>query len=118
MSSDKIMTINFYHGRQDPDQAMDDWGEDGPTFELKFVTWTYGMVNLIGFAGGEENEDLFFRDLSPQELFYYEGWYYGDFSIDMLDRDDPKTKVKDFDLSKSYIPIIEQKREQSKTKGQ
>lgn len=118
MSSDKIMVMKFWNGRKDPDQQMDGWGKEGSAFEVKYVSWTYGSVSHIDFAGGEDHEDLYFGELAPLDLFYYDGWYYGDFNITMVDRDDPKEVVKAFDLSKSYMPIIEQKRKQSQTKGQ
>ena len=110
MSSDKIMTMKLWHGRKDPDQQMDCFGEDGPTFEVEWVNWTYGDISFINFAGGEETDELWLEDLTFERLFYYDGWYYGDFEFSIADKNDPKSRVEAFDLSKSYIPINEQKR--------
>lgn len=71
--------LNLYHGRvvdretfQHPD--MNDWGTDGPTFEIESFQWTYGSPK-IHVDGDLEHMATF------DDLIYYNGVFYGDFNV-------------------------------------
>ncbi|MFA6175061.1 MAG: hypothetical protein WC765_00610 [Phycisphaerae bacterium] len=73
-----MIYIRLFHGRTDPDQDMDDWGNDGPIFgPYKFAHTTYGHFLKLGKSEGHVDE-LFVRH---EDLIYYDGVYYGDWSV-------------------------------------
>jgi hypothetical protein len=59
--------IKLLHGRDDPNQDMEDWGFNGPVL---------GPFRCIRSGGAEEIE-LGFTD----DLLTYDGKHYGDFEI-------------------------------------
>lgn len=69
------ISIEFYHGRKDPKQQLDDWGEKGPVVNIDWFICTYKSHMRIG-ADGEECDIPFFEDLVKigEDC-------YGDFSI-------------------------------------
>lgn len=75
--------LSLFHGRADPKQDMEDWGEDGPIFgPLANVHITYLTSISLTFAddstGPMHNADdpLHF----VEGLLCYEGMYYGDWA--------------------------------------
>lgn len=67
------MYIEMFHGRKDPDQRMDDWGELGPIFgPFSYVHITY--ASDIKFP---DDNYLNIHD----GLVFYDGMYYGDFNL-------------------------------------
>jgi hypothetical protein len=77
MSNSILMEL--YHGRKDPNQDMDDWGTIGPVLLVEGVTVTYGGNLRIKFTGQEDWE--FLHEFMHDDMFYYDGVYYGDFSF-------------------------------------
>lgn len=94
------MYLHLYHGRQDPDEDMDDWGSDGPIFgPLRWVSITYmsdlrfqavsedlpneghydGACATVQDVGGTIKREALFL---WEDMFYYDGLFYGDFSLD------------------------------------
>lgn len=64
--------LSLFHGRLDPDQTMDDWGTQGPTFgPLDAVQTTYGTLRLA-FEDREVHLPL------VDGLVHYDGVLYGD----------------------------------------
>lgn len=64
--------LSLFHGRLDPDQPMDDWGTEGPTFgPLDAVQSTYGTLRLA-FEDHEVHLPL------VDGLVHYDGVLYGD----------------------------------------
>lgn len=45
---DNSLQVHLFHGRTDPDQAMNDWGFDGPTFDCLSVAHDPDLVLLQG----------------------------------------------------------------------
>lgn len=88
------MTLHLYHGRKTKDEEMDDWGSEGPVLEVDGVTVTYGSDIRIMFTGQGDYE--FLSTYCIEDLFYYDGVYYGDWSVQPLDKD-TKNMVKVFD---------------------
>jgi hypothetical protein len=73
--------LKLLHGRDDPNQQMDDWGFYGPTlgpFEAVHFTYaTHVRCFPAGSDGDSEAVELCFFD----DLLVYDGKYYGDFEI-------------------------------------
>lgn len=66
--------LHLFHGRAEPDQSLDDWGEQGPILgPFEYAHVTYGEeINL-----GDDGESL----KLVGGLVYYGEVYYGDFSV-------------------------------------
>ena len=71
--------LKLWHGHRHPNEQLDGWGEDGPTFgPFPFFHMTYGCDIKFG-------DDGYCLNL-VQEFVYYDGMYYGDWSFcDQLD---------------------------------
>lgn len=64
--------LSLFHGRLDPDESMNDWGTEGPTFgPLDAVQSTYGTLRLA-FEDREVHLPL------VDGLVHYDGVLYGD----------------------------------------
>lgn len=64
--------LSLFHGRLDPDESMNDWGTEGPTFgPLEAVQSTYGTLSLA-FEDREVHLPL------VDGLVHYDGVLYGD----------------------------------------
>ncbi|HUP65816.1 MAG TPA: hypothetical protein VM557_11110 [Thermoanaerobaculia bacterium] len=69
--------FRLYHGRTSPDEEMEQWGTDGPTFgPLKYVHAAYFSTMQIGFEDGERVSLPIVGD-----LILWDGVYYGDFEV-------------------------------------
>ena len=88
--------LHLFHGRQSPDEEMDDWGTDGPTFgPLDYVHTTYAQSVKLGFPALKG--DCF--DMSIiDDCLHYDDVYYGDWSVFAADG---KVKTKRFYQSKT-----------------
>lgn len=89
------MYLKLYHGRKTADEALDNWGPDGPWVgPLKWFYCTHDEIYGIGFADGKEITDLSSRfDVLPPILFehqmiYLNGMYYGDWELVQLDNEE------------------------------
>lgn len=70
--------LRLYHGRKNPDQQMDDWGFNGPTFgPLSAVVMTY--LATIRIHGRNPADELWLD--TTQDMVLWRGNYYGDFEI-------------------------------------
>ncbi|ODU49166.1 MAG: hypothetical protein ABS92_06605 [Thiobacillus sp. SCN 63-374] len=90
--------LRLYHGRHAIDEALDNWGEDGPWIgPLKWFHCTYFHDFGIGFENGEELTDLASRfDAVPPMLFehdmiYLDGMYYGCWELIQLNNKEVST---------------------------
>ena len=97
-----MIYIELFHGRKPIDKEMDEWGEPGPVFgPYSFAHTTY----LCEIKLGTPNDDP--DILSVQgDLVYYDGWWYGDWSVfteDVLTSDGKKL-IEPFDRSKAELP--------------
>lgn len=73
-----MIYLELFHGRKDPSQGMDDWGEQGPIFgPFDYVHTIYAQRIVAGPFGDDATLELFVVD----GLVYYDGMYYGDWSI-------------------------------------
>ena len=78
--------IHFYHGREDPEQDMDDWGEDGPTLYCQWIHFAYLSDICLGIEGdadhGPAKEDgIFFHNDMVAIKQGEKTMYYGDWEI-------------------------------------
>ena len=71
--------ILLLHGRNDPNEDMQDWGFQGPTLgPFVAVHFTYKThIRCITDPAQEKELELGFHD----DLLVYDGKYYGDFEI-------------------------------------
>ena len=75
----KSVYIKLFHGRDDPEQDMDDWGYDGPTLgPFEAVCFTYCThVRCFTDENNDEELCLSFHD----GMLVHDGKYYGDFEV-------------------------------------
>lgn len=95
--------LHLFHGRDDPEQDMDDWGFDGPVIgPLKYVHVTYMTDLKMDMEQDvaakffpeliEQHEEMLGRNVVPtfcgehhlyltEDLVVYDGKYYGDWSV-------------------------------------
>src|SRR6185437_4495240 len=72
------MYLRLYHGRTDPDQEMEEWGFDGPTFgPLSSYVHTYCSTFRIHAAEGYEEIWLDKYD----DMIRWDGCFYGDLEV-------------------------------------
>ena len=102
--------LHLFHGRDDPNKDMDDWGYSGPTLgPLRYVHTTYmsdvkfamereafkkffpevfaewdakGYCNAVGDYDPETDSYWIDHHITTTEgLVFFQGKYYGDFSV-------------------------------------
>lgn len=72
------MYLRLYHGRTDPDQDMDDWGFDGPTFgPLCAYVHTY-CSNFRIHGAGDTSESWLDRH---GDMIRWDECFYGDMEV-------------------------------------
>ncbi|MBX9791389.1 MAG: hypothetical protein K2Y37_20910 [Pirellulales bacterium] len=70
--------LRLYHGRSDPNQQMEDWGFNGPTFgPLSSVVMTY--LSTIRIHGMRANDEHWLE--TSDGMVLWQGNYYGDFEV-------------------------------------
>ncbi len=86
------MQLQLFHGRDNPNEEIEDWGFNGPTIgPLRFVHTTYANFVRLAFAD-EKTQKRFFPDSpavfpDPVDLdvvdgcLAYDKSYYGDWSV-------------------------------------
>ena len=79
------MYLRLYHGRTDPDQEMEDWGFNGPTFgPLSAYVHTYCCTFRIHDESGSTEIWLDKYD----DMILWDGCFYGDLEIFTAKTDD------------------------------
>lgn len=71
------VALELFHGRSRPEQKLEDWGSQGPVFLVDYVHVTYLCEIKLGIPEPAGAGDLHF----VQDLVYYDGAYYGDWSV-------------------------------------
>lgn len=79
--------LHLYHGRNTPNEEMNDWGFDGPVIgPLDYVHTTYGTEVTV--SGKPEVIEKFFGERSSEYmvtiadgLFPVGGKFYGDWTV-------------------------------------
>jgi hypothetical protein len=85
---DDIVFIRLFHGRNSPQDQLEEWGFDGPIIGPVGINWTYGTIKVHKPGWGQGWEELPVQD----DLVKYQGKFYGDF--DVLTEDLPNEWVK------------------------
>ena len=94
--------IELFHGRTDPKEELEDWGSPGPIFgPLQFVHTTYACHIKFNYA--DESQRHGWLNVT-EDFVYYDGVYYGDWSVFTELSDDLKERLVDFEQSKAEPP--------------
>jgi hypothetical protein len=79
------MYLRLYHGRNNPDEEMDDWGFTGPTFgPLSCYVQTYCRTFRMYAEGNTQEIWLETHD----DMILWDKCYYGDFMIFLAGSED------------------------------
>jgi hypothetical protein len=74
--------LDLYHGRATPTESLDDWGTQGPILgPLTGIQVTYGSSVRLFLT---EGHDEIWLTIEPGGCIYYDGRYYGDFSLSQV----------------------------------
>jgi hypothetical protein len=99
-----MVALELFHGRSRPDEQLDTWGSQGPVFLVRYVHVTYLCDIKLGIDEPAGDGDLHF----VEDLVYYDGCYYGDWSVfptSLLERESHlKTRVAAYDPRKATVP--------------
>jgi hypothetical protein len=68
--------LKLFHGRNSPDELMNDWGFSGPSIPIECFGFTYDTLWFIPEGKDERVELTLFSD-----CIEYNGSYYGDFNV-------------------------------------
>lgn len=72
--------LKLFHGRKDPSDNLEDWGENGPL--IGPFSWFHGTyLTTFTFGDKDEGEQWYLQDSIVGDLIYYDGMFYGDFTI-------------------------------------
>ena len=104
------MYINFWHGRKDPKQQMEETGFNGPIIGPVNISWTYGTVKIHNLEWFE------FEHLEEAEGCIKLGEdYFGDFEIledtDPLLEANPERIISYEEMMQKYFPTSLEARE-------
>ncbi len=100
-----MVYLELFHGRKTSTEQLEDWGAEGPIIgPFPHFHTTYALEIKFGNEGH-------ILTIVSEGLAYYDGMYYGDwsvFSADILDSSDQlKRRVVLFDQDKAQIPEIQ-----------
>jgi len=95
--------LELFHGRKSPDEELDDWGSQGAIFgPLQFAHTTYASDVKMQFKDGSDG----WLHITKDSLVYYDGVYYGDWSL--FDKDGTEgqfdERIRDFDQALAELP--------------
>ena len=99
------VAIELFHGRTTPDEKLEGWGRQGPVFLVEYVHVTYLTCLKLGIPEPAGDGDLRF----VQDLVYYDGIYYGDWSVfapELLDAEQ-RSRLTEYDPAKATPPVLE-----------
>jgi hypothetical protein len=99
MDAPRKVALELFHGRRDPSENLDAWGSQGPVFLVDYVHVTYLCDIKLGIPEPAGDGDLHF----VEDLVYYDGVYYGDWSVfsPVILDDEQKARVADYDAAKA-----------------
>ncbi|MBX3436986.1 MAG: hypothetical protein KF861_05815 [Planctomycetaceae bacterium] len=90
--------LKLFHGRQKPDERLEDWGEPGPIFgPFPCFQTTYG--SHIQFDEGRGELTI------VGDLVYYDGMFYGDWSVyGGPPSEEDRHRLTEFDPARAEVP--------------
>ena len=93
---DQKLYLRLYHGRNDPQEDLEDWGSEGPVFG------PYESIQITYESHIKMHSDSGFDDLAWQEdLVFYDGIYYGDVEISTTA---PASEITPYKHEKTIFP--------------
>ena len=88
--------LRLFHGRRNRDEDMNVWGQPGPSFgPFPFFHTTYHSDIKFDEQNGFALEII-------DGLVFYDGWYYGDWTV--TDLPDSADELRMFDPQKAVLP--------------
>lgn len=94
--------LQLFHGRKNIDDKLDDWGEQGPFLgPFTFVHTTYAVHIKFGMPDGDDRHWL----TIVNDMVYYNGMYYGDWSVCSEKNADP-ARIQAVDPDKTTPPPV------------
>lgn len=97
--------IELFHGRTSPDEQLHGWGTQGPVFLVGYVHVTYLTDIKLGVELPAGDGDLHF----VEDLVFYDGCYYGDWSVfpaSLIDQEpELKSRLTAYDAKKATRPL-------------
>lgn len=103
--------LELFHGRKSVEEQLEDWGEQGPILgPFNFVHTTYATHLKIQTTEGIEG-DLHVVGPELPDLLYYDGIFYGDWSVFSPDAVQDsghawQPRVQLYDPAKAVPPVI------------
>jgi hypothetical protein len=102
--------LELFHGRKSVQEQLEDWGEQGPIVgPLKFVHTTYATHLKLQTSNGVEGD---LRVVGPElpDLLYYDGAFYGDWSVFSPDslQENWASRIQQYDPAKAIPPATNQ----------
>jgi hypothetical protein len=91
--------MELFHGRTSVEQQLESWGSQGPEFLVDYVHVTYQDDIKLGIPVPAGDGDLRY----VEDLVYYDGVYYGDWSVfspELLD-EGQRARVERYDAGKA-----------------
>ncbi len=79
----KANVLYLSHGRKNPSDRLDEWGEEGPQLIIHGMHITYGCTYTVSPIIGNHNTLLTVRE----GCIYYDGMWYGDWGVFPLNAD-------------------------------
>ena len=87
--------LGLFHGRNAPNERMDDWGFTGPTIgPLRWCHTTYATEIKIEFESPADASRYFGQDqvnceiAIAEDLILFDGKYYGDWTVFYVESDE------------------------------
>ena len=89
----------LFHGRERPDEQMENWGEPGPVFgPFPYFHVTYGCEIKFDDDAGRHLHIV-------DDVVYYDGMFYGDWSVfDGPPNGEEARRLTDFDPQQATLP--------------
>ncbi|MHB8995141.1 MAG: hypothetical protein ACYC63_07825 [Armatimonadota bacterium] len=78
--------LQLFHGRGHPSQDMEQWGSDGPVFDLTTITEEndpsdHPYLHITYLSHIRSADSALELNVCQGDLLYYNGNYYGDVSV-------------------------------------
>lgn len=80
------MYLTLHHGRDDPQQEMDEFGYNGPIIgPFKWCHITYGTQFNFGWVDGGDTGPCTVVTVIDGDMLEFDGKYYGDWEFQLLE---------------------------------
>jgi len=94
-----VIYVHLFHGRLDPEEILDDWGKDGPTFR---VNEKYNSVHVTYATNIKWHtpESDFVHLMYYEDMVFYDGIFYGDWTV----TDTAPSRIVEYEEAKAVLP--------------